>query len=72
MERIEEGEFTLGKEVVEKEYTQFSVTPQSTLIATKSRITARKIPLTEIRRKLLHRHETLGLVRANNDQTELT
>ena len=54
-EREESGEFTLGDEVVEQEYTHFYVTPQAEIAATQSKISARRITLVDIRKKLLRK-----------------
>ena len=64
-ERIESGEFTLGKTVVKQEHTTYKVTPDSNLIATTTKYFARKIK--DIREKLLSKHEALGVLRANDD-----
>lgn len=58
-ERIESRQFTLGEEVAEQEHTQFRVTPQAELIATKTNISARKIPLADIQKSLLSKHAKL-------------
>ena len=39
-QRIDRGEFMLGQEVVEREYTQFSVTPKSELVTKNRTVTA--------------------------------
>ena len=54
-EREESGEFTLGDEVVEQEYTHFRVTPQAEIAASQSKISARRITLVDIRKKLLRK-----------------
>ena len=71
-ERIENGEFTLGNRVVEQEYTTYKVTPDSNLIATTTKYFARKISIKDIREKLLSKHEALGVIRANDDLSNLT
>jgi len=71
-QRIDQGEFMLGQEVVEREYTQFSVTPESELVTKNRTVTARKIPLRDIREKCLRKHETLGLLRVKENFTNLT
>ena len=71
-ERIESGKFTLGEEVVEQEYTQFRVTSQAELTVTKTKISARKISLKDIRKRLLTKHENLGVLRVNEDFSALT
>jgi len=43
----------LGQEVVERESTHFSVTPESELVTNNRTVTARKIPLRDIREKCL-------------------
>lgn len=69
---IDQGEFMLGREAVEREYTHFSVTPESELVTKNRTVTARKIPLRDIREKCLRKHETLGLLRVKENFTNLT
>ena len=66
-DRIEKGEFMLGEEVVEQENVQFKVTSDSDIVATQTKFSARKIPLLEIRKKILAKHEKMGLVRINEN-----
>ena len=67
-QRILNGEFTIGEEVVEQESTQMSITPDSDIVQTTTTFSARKVPLLKIRKKsILAKHEKLGLLRATED-----
>lgn len=68
LQRIKEGEIVIGEEVVQSSYTSYTVDSQTYNIQEKSvNISARKIPLLRIRKKLLEKHETLGIIWESSD-----
>ena len=68
MERMKNGEIEIGEEVVPSSYHSYSVDPIThNLHMNTVSVTARKIPLIEIRQRLLKRHEDLGIMQNNSD-----
>ena len=65
----ETGELLLGKEVVESTQSTYTLNrADNTIVETTKTVHARQIRLLEIRKKLLAKHESLGLVRENSDE----
>lgn len=63
-EHIRKGEIEIGEEVVPSSYRSYNVDPTTHTVSINTvGVTARKIPLTEIRKRLLKRHEDLGIMR---------
>ena len=68
-EKIEKGEILVGKKVVESAYTKCVVdTASKSITEHTTEFSARKICLSDIRRKLLEKHEQLGIIRNNSDE----
>ncbi len=68
-DRIQAGEISIGKEVVPYTVTRFKVDAENHhIVRQEQQISARKIPLVEIRRRLLERHEDLGIIRGLTDE----
>ena len=66
---IEKGTILIGEEVVPTQYTSYKVNTGEKLITEeKYQVKAQKIPLLEIRRRLLKHHEELGLIRNKPDE----
>lgn len=67
--RIEAGEISIGKEVVPYTVTSFNVDAENhCIVQQEQQISARKVPLVEICRRLLERHEDLGIIRGHSDE----
>ena len=67
-EKIKSGELDIGEEAVQTRYVQFKVQENSQAIAEHVQsISARQIPLLSIRKKLLEKHESLGIMRDTSD-----
>ena len=64
LQRIESGEIVIGEKVVQTSYTNYTVDTDTHQVQENTiKISARKIPLTTIRKKLLKKHESLGIIR---------
>ena len=63
--RIQSGQINLGIECVTTQ-TKYS-THEGKMIQESFEVNARKIPLLEIRKKLLKKHEDLGIIRQHSD-----
>ena len=63
-EEIEKGVILIGEEVVEKNSEYFKI-DNGKVITASTQTHARKIPLLDVRKRLLQKHEELGLVRSN-------
>ena len=67
--RIDNGEIKIGEEVVPSSYQNYTVNSQTLQVQENIvHFTARKISLISIRKKLLERHESLGIVRYSSDE----
>ena len=67
--QIENGNIRVGEEVVKSKYTRYTVDKSShTLVAEGVEVSARKIPLLEIRQTLLKKHEEMKLIRNQSDE----
>ena len=67
--RIDNGEINIGEEVVSSSYQNYTVNSQTLQVQENIvHFTARKISLISIRKKLLRRHESLGIVRYSGDE----
>jgi len=66
-ERIESGDIPIGQEVVQTAFPRYTV-QQGELTLENTELYARKIPLLEIRKRLLNQHEELGILRQNSMQ----
>lgn len=63
-QRVETGEILLGEEIVETYYTRFTVDKSTKSVReSTASVHARKIGLMDIRKKLLDKHEKMGLLR---------
>ena len=68
LQRTKEGEINIGKEVVESSYRNYSVDSKTNQVQENTiKISARKISLLEIRKKILEKHESLGILRDSSD-----
>lgn len=65
--KIESGEYVLGELIVPRKYTKFVVKEDGTLKPECFTVSGRKIPLMEIRKRLLQKHQALGLMRDHAD-----
>lgn len=62
--KVSTGELLLGREIVPTSYTTFNVDHQTNSITeTNNKVCAREIPIVDIRKRLLHKHEQLGIIR---------
>ena len=69
LERINKGEIAIGKEVVPSSYQNFAVNSHTHNIQENTvHISARKVSLLNIRKKLLQKHESLGIIRDKRDE----
>lgn len=67
-ERISSGEIAIGNEVVQPSYNKYSINPDTQAIQlNRVSFSARKIPINQIRERLLQKHEELGVIRKNSD-----
>ena len=66
-ERIKSGEICIGDEIVPITHSRYIV-QEGEIREETIEVTARKIPLYDIRRRLLERHEELGLIRQHPDE----
>ena len=63
-QRIESGDIEIGKEIVTTTQTRYSVDKSTkSVVIDEVEVSARKIPLTQIRQNLLKKHEALGVIR---------
>ena len=67
-EEIEDGDVPIGEEVVKTVQERFTIASESqSVTVSRCEVSARKIPLLEIRKKLLQQHEQLGIMRDDSD-----
>ena len=67
--KIQNQEIDIGEKVVPSSYKNFTVNSQTLQVQENTVLfTARKISLISIRKKLLERHESLGIVRYSSDE----
>ena len=66
-QKIADGEYQLGEIITPKCYKKLSLHPDGTLKEEYYWVSGRKIPLLDIRKKLLEEHEKEGLVRDHSD-----
>ena len=66
-ERIDSGEISIGKEICPTSYSRYTA-HEGEIRQDNIQVNARKIPLIEIRKKLLDKHEELGLMRLHSDE----
>ena len=67
-QRVETGEILLGEEIVETCYTRFTVDKSTNSVReSTASVHARKISLMDIRKKVLDKHEKMGLLREKSD-----
>ena len=66
IKKIDSGEIKIGREVVQTTYSRY-IAQQGQLTQEKVEVYARKIPLLEIREKLLQKHEQLSIIRNDPD-----
>ena len=65
---VESGEILVGEKVVETEYTSFKVdTVTNCVVQSNCKLAAQKIRLIDIRKRLLAKHEGLGVIRNQPD-----
>ena len=70
--QVQSGTILVGEKVVETQYSSFKVdTTTNSVLQLNCKLTGQKIRLIEIRKKLLKRHEELGLIR-NKAYEQLT
>ena len=59
---------TLGDEVVVSTYKRYKINPEDNIIMEENdEVSARRIPMLQIRKKLLQKHEELGVIRNQPD-----
>ena len=66
-ERIDSGEICIGKEICPTSYSRYTA-HEGEIRQDNIQVNARKIPLIEIRKKLLDKHEELGLMRLHSNE----
>lgn len=66
--KIESGEYVLGEMIVPQSYKKVSLTKNGIIKTETLTVSGRKIPLSEIRERLLMEHEKMGLIRASDDE----
>lgn len=67
-DKISRGEVTLGDEVVVSTYKRYKINPEdNTIMEENDKVSARRIPMLQIRKKLLQKHEELGVIRNQPD-----
>ena len=66
--KIESGEYCLGEAVVPRQYKKLVIDFNGTLVEEEFTVSGRKIPLLEIRKRLLWKHEKEGLIRKHSDE----
>ena len=70
-EKIAKGDIEVGKEIVKTSYTSYKTNKENEIEKTVKEISARKIPLKQIRQRLLEKHKQKGLIRDySNDYLE--
>ena len=67
-QKITNGEYLLGEIISPKCYKKLSLNPDGTLKEEYFWVSGRKIPLLDIRKRLLEQHEREGLVRDHSDE----
>ena len=67
-EKIEKGEIILGEEVVPSTHNSYTVDNFNSIVEKTATVHARKISLSDIRKKLLSKHEKMNLLRKTSDQ----
>ena len=67
-DKIRRGEIQLGNEVVVSTHSCYKMNLEnSTIVEETDKVGARRIPMLEIRKKLLQKHEALGVIRNQPD-----
>ena len=66
-ERIDTGEICLGESIVTTTYPRH-IARDGEIIEESVEVSARKVPLHKIRRRLLEKHENLGVIRQHSDE----
>lgn len=66
--KIESGEYVLGEMIVPQTYKKVVLAKDGTIKTELFTVSGRKIPLSEIRERMLKEHEDLGLIRARTDE----
>ena len=68
-QHISSGEMAIGNEVVPSSYQYYSIISDTHALQTNAvGINGQKIPLHQIRKKLLRKHEKLGAIRENSEE----
>lgn len=62
------GEYVLGAMIVPQTYKKVVLADDGTIKAELFSVSSRKIPLSEIRERVLKEHEDLGLIHAQTDE----
>ena len=66
--KIESGEYVLGEMIVPQTYKKVVLAEDGTIRTELFTVSGQKIPLSEIRERMLKEHEDLGLLRAQADE----
>ena len=65
--KVESGEYVLDEMIVPQTFKKVSLTKEGHLKTETFTVSGRKIPLSEIRKRMLKEHESLGIVRIWKD-----
>ena len=65
--KVESGEHVLGEMIVPQTFKKVSLTKEGHLKTETFTMSGRKIPLLEIRKRMLKEHESLGIMRIWRD-----
>ena len=63
------GIYDIGEEVVPRQYKKIAISSEGDIKEEQFTVCGRKIPLGDIRNKLLKKHQDLGLIRASTEQS---
>lgn len=66
--KIESGEYVLGEMIVPQTYKKVVLAEDGTIRTELFTVSGQKIPLSEIRERVLKEHEDLGLLHARADE----
>lgn len=66
-EKINNGTYLLGEQIVPKEFTKFVLKADGSIVRVEFSLSGRKIPLLEVRERLMKEHESQGIVRDHGD-----
>ena len=66
--KIESGEYVLGEMIVPQTYKKVVLADDGTIKTELFSVSGRKIPLSEMRERVLKEHEDLGLIHAQTDE----